>query len=243
MGKNKEIAILERVQSLNEAVGQSKDLSDLFAMVADAKLGKTCFSSSLGQEDQVLTDYIFKNQPAIDVFTLDTGRLFQETYDVLSTTQKKYNKPIQSFFPNDKEVEELVSNQGVNGFYESVQNRKDCCAVRKINPLRRALQPYSVWVTGLRSEQSANRSDFTVFGYDSLFDIIKFNPLLHWTYQEVLDYIESFNVPQNNLHQKGYISIGCAPCTRAITQGEDPRAGRWWWESSHKECGLHKPNN
>ena len=144
MGKNKKIAILERVQSLNDVVGQSKDLLDLFAMVSDLKLGKTCFSTSLGQEDQVLTDYIFRNKLPVDVFTLDTGRLFQNTYDVLSTTQKKYNKPIQSFFPNDKEVEELVSNIGVNGFYESVQNRKDYCSVRKINPLRRALQPYSV---------------------------------------------------------------------------------------------------
>ncbi len=243
MGKNKKIAILERLQSLNDVVGQSKDLLDLFAMVSDLKLGKTCFSTSLGQEDQVLTDYIFRNKLPVDVFTLDTGRLFQNTYDVLSTTQKKYNKPIQSFFPNDKEVEELVSNIGVNGFYESVQNRKDCCSVRKINPLRRALQPYSVWITGLRSEQSVNRFNFNIFAYDPQFDIIKFNPLLNWTYQEVLDYIDSFNVPQNKLHQQGYVSIGCEPCTRAITQGEDPRAGRWWWESSHKECGLHKTNN
>ena len=243
MGKNKKIATLERIQLLNKAVTHSKDLVDLFTKMVNAKLGNACFSSSLGQEDQVLTDYIFRNQLSIDVFTLDTGRLFQETYDVLSTTQKKYNKPIQSFFPNDKEVEELISFQGVNGFYDSIQNRKDCCKVRKINPLRRALQPYSVWITGLRSEQSSNRSDFTIFSYDSLFDVIKFNPLLHWTYQEVLDYIKSFNIPQNKLHQQGYISIGCAPCTRAITPGEDSRAGRWWWESSHKECGLHKINN
>ena len=243
MGKNKEIATLERVQSLNDIVGQSKGLFDLFAMVSDLKLGKTCFSTSIGQEDQVLTDYISRYKLPVDIFTLNTGRMFQNTYDVLSTTQKKYNKPIQSFFPNDKEVEELVSNIGVNGFYESVQNRKDCCSVRKINPLRRALQPYSVWITGLRSEQSANRSNFKIFAYDAQFDIIKFNPLLNWTYQEVLDYIDSFNVPQNKLHQQGYVSIGCEPCTRAITQGEDPRAGRWWWESSHKECGLHKTNN
>ena len=244
MGKNKEIAILERVQSLNDAVSQSKDLSDLFAMVVDVKLGKTCFSSSLGQEDQVLTDYIFRNQLPIDVFTLryraivsrDLRRFIHNTKKIQQTHSKLFSKMI-------KRLKNWFLIQGVNGFYESVQNRKDCCSVRKINPLRRALQPYSVWVTGLRSEQSANRSDFTVFAYDSQFDIIKFNPLLNWTYQEVLDYIDSFNVPQNNLHQQGFISIGCAPCTRAITQGEDPRAGRWWWESSHKECGLHKTNN
>ena len=243
MGKSKEITILDRVQLLNDSVGQAKDLGHLFSLAIDANLGSSCFSSSLGQEDQVLTDYIFRNNLSIDVFTLDTGRLFQETYDVLSSTQKKYSKPIQSYFPNYKEVEELVSNQGINGFYDSIDNRKDCCFVRKIKPLQRALQPYSIWITGLRSEQSANRSDFTVFEYDSQFEIIKFNPLLNWTYQEVLDYIKSFNVPQNNLHQQGYISIGCAPCTRAITKGEDPRAGRWWWESSHKECGLHKTKN
>ena len=169
--------------------------------------------------------------------------MFQESYDVLSSTQNKYNKPIQTFFPNDKEVEELVSKHGINGFYDSVQNRKDCCAVRKIHPLKRALQSYDVWITGLRSEQSVNRSGFQIFAYDTQFEIIKFNPLIQWSFQEVLDYLESNNVPQNSLHKQGYISIGCEPCTRAITQDEDPRAGRWWWETSHKECGLHKTNN
>ena len=243
MGKNKELTIQQQLQSLNESAKQTKDLYELFSLVDIQQLGKACFSTSLGQEDQVLTDFIFKNNLPIDVFTLDTGRLFQESYDVLSSTQKKYNKPIQTFFPNDKEVEELVTKQGINGFYDSVQNRKDCCTVRKIHPLKRALQPYDVWVTGLRSEQSANRSEFQIFSYDTQFEIIKFNPLLQWSYQEVLDYIESHNVPQNSLHKQGYISIGCAPCTRAITAGEDPRAGRWWWETSHKECGLHKTNN
>ena len=243
MGKNKELTIQQQLQSLNQSAKQIKDLQELFSLVEDHQLGKMCFSTSLGQEDQVLTDFIFKNNLPIDVFTLDTGRLFQESYDVLSSTQKKYQKTIQTFFPNDKEVEELVTKQGINGFYETVQNRKDCCTVRKINPLKRALQPYDIWVTGLRSEQSANRSGFQIFIYDTQFEIIKFNPLLQWSYEEVLDYIESHNVPQNSLHKQGYISIGCAPCTRAITVGEDPRAGRWWWETSHKECGLHKTNN
>ena len=243
MGKNKELTIQQQLQSLNQSAKQIKDLQELFSLVEDHQLGNMCFSTSLGQEDQVLKDFIFKNNLPIDVFTLDTGRLFQESYDVLSSTQKKYQKTIQTFFPNDKEVEELVAKQGINGFYETVQNRKDCCTVRKINPLKRALQPYDIWVTGLRSEQSVNRSGFQIFTYDTQFEIIKFNPLLQWSYEEVLDYIESHNVPQNSLHKQGYISIGCAPCTRAITADEDPRAGRWWWETSHKECGLHKTNN
>ena len=243
MGKNKELTIQQQLQSLNQSAKQIKDLQELFSLVEDHQLGNMCFSTSLGQEDQVLTDFIFKNNLPIDVFTLDTGRLFQESYDVLSSTQKKYQKTIQTFFPNDKEVEELVAKQGINGFYETVQNRKDCCTVRKINPLKRALQPYDIWVTGLRSEQSVNRSGFQIFTYDTQFEIIKFNPLLQWSYEEVLDYIESHNVPQNSLHKQVYISIGCAPCTRAITADEDPRAGRWWWETSHKECGLHKTNN
>ena len=243
MGKNKELTIQQQLQSLNQSAKHIKDLYELFSLVEDHKLGKMCFSTSLGQEDQVLTDFIFKNNLPIDVFTIDTGRLFQESYDVLSSTQNKYNKPIQTFFPNDKEVEELVTKHGINGFYDSVQNRKDCCAVRKIHPLKRALQSYDVWITGLRSEQSVNRSGFQIFAYDTQFEIIKFNPLIQWSFQEVLDYLESHNVPQNSLHKQGFISIGCEPCTRAITQDEDPRAGRWWWETSHKECGLHKTNN
>ena len=243
MGKNKELTIQKRVQSLNQSAKHIKDLYELFSLVEDHKLGKMCFSTSLGQEDQVLTDFIFKNNLPINVFTIDTGRLFQESYNVLSSTQNKYNKPIQTFFPNDKEVEELVNKQGINGFYDSVQNRKDCCAVRKIHPLKRALQSYDVWVTGLRSEQSANRSGFEILTYDTQFEIIKFNPLIQWSFLEVLDYLESNNVPQNSLHKQGYTSIGCEPCTRAIKQNEDPRAGRWWWETSHKECGLHKTNN
>lgn len=243
MGKNKELTIQKQLQSLNQSAKHFKDLYELFSLVEDHKLGKMCFSTSLGQEDQVLTDFIFKNNLPIDVFTIDTGRLFQESYDVLSSTQNKYNKPIQTFFPNDKEVEELVTKHGINGFYDSVQNRKDCCAVRKIHPLKRALQSYDVWITGLRSEQSVNRSGFQIFAYDTQFEIIKFNPLIQWSFQEVLDYLESHNVPQNSLHKQGFISIGCEPCTRAITQDEDPRAGRWWWETSHKECGLHKTNN
>ena len=243
MGKNKELTIQKRVQSLNQSAKHFKDLYELFSLVEDHKLGKMCFSTSLGQEDQVLTDFIFKNNLPINVFTIDTGRLFQESYNVLSSTQNKYNKPIQTFFPNDKEVEELVTKHGINGFYDSVQNRKDCCAVRKIHPLKRALQSYDVWITGLRSEQSANRSGFEILTYDTQFEIIKFNPLIQWSFLEVLDYLESNNVPQNSLHKQGYISIGCEPCTRAIKQNEDPRAGRWWWETSHKECGLHKTNN
>ena len=239
MGENQELTILGHLQSLNNIVGQSKNLTFLFSLAIEAKFGRICFSTSLGQEDQVLTDHIFTNNLDIDVFTLDTGRLFQETYDVLSSSQKKYGRSIRTCFPDHKEVEELVANQGINGFYDSVQNRKDCCFVRKINPLKRALKSYAVWVTGLCGEQSENRSHFKVFEYDPQFEIIKFNPLMNWTRQEVLDYLKSFNIPQNSLHNQGYVSIGCAPCTRAVKVGEPSRAGRWWWESSHKECGLH----
>ena len=239
MGENQEVTMIEHLQTLNDAVGQSKNLSFIFSLAIDAKFGKICFSTSLGQEDQVLTDYIFTNNLNIDVFTLDTGRLFQETYDVLSLSQKKYNRSIRTYFPDHKEVEGLVANQGINGFYNSVQNRKDCCSVRKINPLKRALEPYAVWITGIRGEQSENRSHFKIFEYDPQFEIIKFNPLINWTRQEVLDYLKSFNTPQNSLHHQGYVSIGCAPCTRAVKEGEHSRAGRWWWESTHKECGLH----
>jgi len=243
MGKIKVMKAIEQVEQLNHFIENQDSLPHLFSIWKDAKLGKTCFSSSLGQEDQVLTDYIFRNSLAVDVFTLDTGRLFQETYDTLSSTVQKYKREIKCYFPNQQDVEELTVQQGVNGFYDSVKKRKTCCSVRKILPLKRALANQSVWITGLRREQSQNRSDCSIFEYDAQFEIIKFNPLLNWTHKEITNYLDDHNVPQNKLHNKGYVSIGCAPCTRAISPEEDHRAGRWWWETSQKECGLHKSNN
>lgn len=201
--------------------------------------GKVVFSSSLGQEDQVITDAIFKNDLSIKVFTLDTGRLFNETYELLEKTIARYKKTIHVFFPDAKDVEEYVTTRGVNAFYESVENRKQCCQIRKVKPLNRALKGAEVWITGLRAEQSDNRKEMAMIEWLEDKQLYKFNPLLHWSYAEVLDYIKEFFVPYNPLHDKGFISIGCAPCTRAVEPGEDARAGRWWWETSQKECGLH----
>ncbi len=202
--------------------------------------GKVCFSTSFGQEDQVITDIIAKNKLPISIFTLDTGRLFQETYDVFEKTLNNYNKKIEVYFPNATDVENMLSEKGPNSFYESVENRKGCCNIRKVAPLTKALIGNSIWITGLRAEQSENRNALQTFEYDEKFDIIKYNPLLKWTLDEVENYLTENGVPQNVLHKKGFVSIGCAPCTRAIEAGEDIRAGRWWWETSHKECGLHQ---
>lgn len=215
--------------SLHEAIG----------LVAGVFPGKVVFSSSLGQEDQVLTDIIFKNDLPVKIFTIDTGRLFYETYDLLDRTIARYKKPIDVYFPGAADVEEFVTGKGINSFYESVDNRKQCCFIRKVKPLNRALTGAKVWITGLRSEQSDNRKDMPMIEWSEERQLYKFNPLIRWTYAEMLDYINENNVPYNRLHDKGFISIGCAPCTRAVEPGEDARAGRWWWEASHKECGLH----
>lgn len=197
------------------------------------------FSSSLGQEDQVLTDAIFKNNLPVKIFTLDTGRLFNETYELLERTTARYKKSIEVYFPDAHDVEEFVTTKGINSFYESVENRKECCNIRKVKSLNRALQGAEVWITGLRAEQSDNRKEMSMIEWLEDKQLYKFNPLLKWTYADIMDYIKEFYVPYNPLHDKGFISIGCAPCTRAIEPGEDPRSGRWWWETSQKECGLH----
>ena len=225
-----------------ELIAKTENLSteETLAFLATEFQEKVIFSTSFGQEDQVVTALIAKNKLAIKIFTLDTGRLFQETYDVFHKTIKKYKVGIQTFFPETIQVENLLNIKGPNSFYESVENRKECCFIRKVVPLKKALAGHKIWITGLRAEQSENRSDMAFFEYDAHFDIIKFNPLLKWSLAEVQKYIDDNNVPENTLHKKGFISIGCAPCTRAIAEGEDVRAGRWSWESSHKECGLHQ---
>jgi len=215
-------------------------IEETLAFLANEYKDKVVFSTSFGQEDQVITALIAKNDLPITIFTLDTGRLFQETYDVFHKTLKKYKKEIKVYFPEAAAVEKLLEVKGPNSFYESVENRKECCFIRKVAPLTKALKGNAIWITGLRAEQSENRNDLALFEYDEKFEIIKFNPLLKWTLKEVEDYLEKNNVPQNALHKQGFVSIGCAPCTRAITPDEDIRAGRWWWESSHKECGLHQ---
>ncbi|AFK05067.1 adenylylsulfate reductase, thioredoxin dependent [Emticicia oligotrophica DSM 17448] len=214
-------------------------LPEGLSFVANQYPGKVVFSTSFGQEDQVITDAIFRNEIGINIFTLDTGRLFQETYELIDRTRSRYKKNIEVFYPNTEKIQALVSNKGANSFYESVENRKECCFIRKIEPLKRALAGAEVWITGLRAEQSENRNDMKIWEWDEGNKVWKFNPLIHWTYEEVLKYIAENKVPDNPLHKKGFVSIGCLPCTRAIEPHEHPRAGRWWWEESKKECGLH----
>ena len=198
------------------------------------------FSSSLGQEDQVLTDIIFKNNLPVKIFTIDTGRLFNETYELLDRTTARYKKNIEVFFPEATAVEQFVNSKGINSFYDTVDNRKECCFIRKVKPLNRALKGAKVWITGLRAEQSGNREQMPMIEWSDEKQLYKFNPLIRWSYEDMMEYIKKHNVPYNHLHDKGFISIGCAPCTRAIEPGEDARAGRWWWETSQKECGLHE---
>jgi phosphoadenosine phosphosulfate reductase len=202
--------------------------------------GKVVFSTSLGQEDQVITDIIAKQNVDVKIFTLDTGRLFNETYELADKTRARYKRAIEVYFPAYDNVQNLVTKKGFTSFYESVENRKECCYIRKIEPLNRALQGAKVWITGLRKEQSDNRQQMELIEWDEQKQLYKFNPLINWSYEEVLQYINENNVPYNVLHDKGFISIGCLPCTRAIEPGEDARAGRWWWEASKKECGLHE---
>ena len=197
------------------------------------------FSTSLGQEDHIITDAIFKNNLPIDVFTLDTGRLFYEHYELLAKNNAKYKIKTKVYFPDSEDVEKYVSEKGINAFYHSVENRKECCYIRKVKPLNRALEGAKVWITGLRAEQSENRENLSILEWDSQRQLYKYNPLIHWTYQEVLDYIKEHKIQDMPIHRQGYISVGCKPCTRPITEGENPRAGRWWWEESKKECGLH----
>ena len=219
---------------------EESSLAEGLRLVSGFFPGKVVFSSSLGQEDQVLTDVIFKNDLPVRIFTIDTGRLFNETYELLDRTTSRYKKNIQVYFPEAADVEEFVASKGINSFYESVENRKECCHIRKVKPLNRALKGAQVWITGLRAEQSNNRHDMPMIEWSEEKQLYKFNPLINWTYQQMLDYINQFNVPYNRLHDKGFISIGCLPCTRAVEPGEDARAGRWWWETSQKECGLHE---
>lgn len=215
-------------------------MADALHLLAGNFPGQVTFSSSFSFEDQAITHAIAANQLPISIFTLDTGRLFAETYSVWSATNEQYNTRIKAYYPDNVLLEEFVAAKGPNSFYESVDNRKTCCHIRKVEPLKRALAGNAVWITGLRAEHSPARHDLEQLEWDESNQIIKYHPLLHWTTDEVRQYINDHHIPYNSLHDKGFISIGCAPCTRAIRPGEDFRAGRWWWEdSSKKECGLH----
>lgn len=227
---------------LEEIAVQIKDMGAVEALtfLSQKFAGQITFSTSFGWEDQVITDLIFANDLPIKVFTLETGRLFPETYYVWNRTLENYQKPIHAYHPDEAALEAMVSKKGPNSFYESVENRKECCAIRKIVPLKRALQGNKCWVTGIRAEQSLNRTDMSNLEWDEENQLIKFHPIFYWSLDEVKAYIKKNNIVYNTLHDKGFPSIGCAPCTRAVQEGEDFRAGRWWWEDqSKKECGLH----
>ena len=204
---------------------------------------KVVFSTSFGWEDQVVTHLIFANNIPIKVFTLETGRLFPETYYVWNRTLEMYQQPIHAYFPQSDLLQNMVAAKGPNSFYESVANRKECCYIRKIEPLKRALAGNEIWITGIRADQSVNREGMEDVEWDEGNQLFKFHPIFDWTLDDVKQYVMDNNIVYNTLHDKGFPSIGCAPCTRAVKEGEDFRAGRWWWEDqSKKECGLHTSN-
>lgn len=229
--------IKEEIAGLNAA--------EIIALIQQKYGSKAVFSTSFGIEDQVITHLIAKATTAdsndnISLFTLETGRLFPETYYVWNRTLETYKLPIKAYYPATQAVEDLVTKKGPSSFYESVENRKECCYIRKIEPLHRAIQGFDIWITGIRKEQSANREDMENVEWDAANKIIKIHPLFDWTLEEVESFLRKNGIPYNPLHDKGFPSIGCQPCTRAIAAGEDFRAGRWWWEDqSKKECGLH----
>ncbi len=229
----------EIVQQLNEKL-QGKSSVEILEYIASHYPGTVKFASSMGAEDQVITHMLANLDSPMEIFTLDTGRMFPETYDLIEKTEARYKLKIKIFFPDAASVEKMVNEKGINLFYRSIENRKQCCGLRKIEPLKRALNGLKGWVTGLRKEQSTTRTNMKIVEWDENNQMLKFNPLLHWSEKQLWDYIKKNNVPYNVLHDKGFPSIGCQPCTRAVAPGEDVRSGRWWWENPEtKECGLH----
>jgi phosphoadenosine phosphosulfate reductase len=233
----------ELTEALQASVNQKRVQTITLLKEAIQEFGsqnEITFANSMGAEDMVLTDIIQRESLAIEIFSLDTGRLPTETYDLIAETERTYSTKLKLFFPQAEPVETYVRSNGINAFYESIELRKACCFMRKVEPLQRALKGKKAWVTGMRAEQSSTRVDLPLREFDAGNQLEKFNPLSDWTEQEVWAYIRMFNVPYNKLHDQFYPSIGCAPCTRAIAMGEDVRAGRWWWEDPlNKECGLH----
>jgi phosphoadenosine phosphosulfate reductase len=225
---------------MTDAIHQKADAARWLLRRIGREYAPAALSSSLGAEDMVLTDLIFTNALPIDVFTLDTGRLPNETYALIDAIAARYGVRPRVLFPRSEAVESYVKDHGVNGFYGSVELRKACCHIRKVEPLRRALAGKKAWITGLRRAQSVTRGGLEVESFDAEHGMAKFSPLADWSHEEVWAYIRARQVPYHALHDRGYPSIGCAPCTRAIAAGEDLRAGRWWWENpGSKECGLH----
>jgi phosphoadenosine phosphosulfate reductase len=229
---NETITILQdQLQALSAADG-------LQYVANQFDVGAT-FSTSFGIEDQVITHLIATQNLPISIFTLDTGRLFAETYSTWDNTLAKYKLAINTYYPDAGRLQDFITQNGPNSFYETVANRKTCCTIRKVEPLKKALEGKKIWITGIRAQQSTDRQLDTNIEWDAANNIIKYHPLLYWTFDEVNEFVSNHNIPTNPLHQKGFVSIGCAPCTRAVEPGEDFRAGRWWWEDAQKECGLH----
>ncbi len=230
----------ELVDQLNKQL-EGLSAEEIIAFIDTQFEGKVAFATSMGLEDQALTHMLVNQNKDANIFTLDTGRVFPETFDLIQKTESRYKMRIRVFFPDGSKVEEMVNNNGINLFYESIENRKMCCGIRKIAPLQRALSELDAWIVGLRREQSITRQDMQVVEWDANNNLIKFNPLIDWTEEQLWSYIKENKIPYNTLHDKGFPSIGCQPCTRAVQAGEDVRAGRWWWENpEQKECGLHK---
>jgi phosphoadenosine phosphosulfate reductase len=230
---------MEQLHSLKQSL-QGLAPEEALLFLAKEFTGGIVFSTSFGIEDQVISHMVFSQKIPVEVFTLDTGRMFTETYSTWRQTLETYAQPIKAYYPDAEALQVFTTENGPNSFYESIDNRKGCCAIRKVEPLQRALKGKKIWITGLRAEQSANRQQMEQVEWDEANQIIKYHPILSWTWEQVLDYIKVNQVPYNILHDKGFVSIGCAPCTRAIKPGEDFRAGRWWWEDQDKkECGLH----
>lgn len=230
----------DKIASLNQQLANA-DAKGLLDWFLNEYKGRIALSSSLGLEDQVLTEMVCSIDKNTKIFTLDTGRLFPETYDLIHRTNQKYGIQMQVYFPEAGEVEKMVSSKGINLFYNSIEDRKMCCRIRKIEPLKRAFAGLEVWICGLRRDQSITRSEMQPIEWDETYKLIKLNPLIDWSEDQVRDYIKTQKIPYNPLHDRNYPSIGCQPCTRAVFPGEDLRAGRWWWENPEtKECGLHQ---
>lgn len=228
-----------KVEELNNKFA-SKSLEEILAYFINSDFPRSVFASSLGLEDQVISHLISKINKEAKIFTLDTGRLFPETYNLIDKTNKKLGVNIECIFPDFHDVEKMVNKKGINLFFESSENRKECCFVRKVTPLKRAFVGFDAWICGLRREQAVTRNQLQLVEWDAGNKLLKVNPLYNWTEDEVWNYIKINEVPYNELNDKGFLSIGCQPCTRALKEGEDNRAGRWWWEKrEEKECGLH----
>lgn len=231
----------EQVQAWQEATKNTNPMDFLKWAVETFSPAGLALANSFGVEDMVVMHMLSQVSKEVGVFTLDTGRVFQESYDLWEVASRKMKMPIEPLFPAREAVEAMLKKKGPNSFYMSVDNRKECCRIRKIEPLQRKLSTLKAWITGLRREQSVTRTEVNKVEWDEVNGLVKINPLVDWSEAQCWDYCKEYRVPTNRLHKKGFPSIGCMPCTRAVKEGEDIRAGRWWWENpDSKECGLHK---